>query len=168
MTVTSSSYLPQDLQPKPFQTVLERKLTIQLKKLLQGMVLMTSHNPHCADTKGMALCSKACCHFLLIKTLASMWPLIPGPIQCFPSPPGLCPPVLSDHMTTFPPSLSRLRWSKMQSRMFVSLTKHTQDDYNSGLLCPWDNEDLSWEYRTGEGNGDFTVDDTITVQCTDK
>ena len=85
MTVTSSSYPPQDLQPKPFQTVLERKLTIQLKKLLQGkkyrlqlyfllqgMVLMTSHNPHCADTKGMVLCSKACYHFLFIKTLASM------------------------------------------------------------------------------------------------
>lgn len=52
--------------------------------------------------------------------------------------------------------------------MSSSLTKHTQDDYESGLLCPWDNEDLKWEYRTGEGNGDFTVDDTITVQCTGK
>merc|ERR1711915_132337 len=48
------------------------------------------------------------------------------------------------------------------------ITIKTQDDYESGLLCPWDNEGLTWEYRTGNGNMDFAPDDTITVQCIKK
>ena len=57
---------------------------------------------------------------------------------------------------------------KQRKVVYTSLALLYQDDYESGLLCPWDNEDQIWEYRTGDGNTDFTADDTITVQCTGK
>ena len=39
-----------------------------------------------------------------------------------------------------------------------------QDVYN-GIICPWDNARLVWEYRTGEGEDSFQVDSSITVEC---
>ena len=59
-----------------------------------------------------------------------------------------------------------------------------QDVYN-GIICPWDNSRLVWEYRcstvqyravqcstvlvcghrTGEGEDSFQVDSSITVEC---
>jgi len=49
-----------------------------------------------------------------------------------------------------------------------AITVKTQDDYEAGITCPWDNDAHVWEYRTGVTEEDFSVDDTITVKCATK